>query len=195
MAASSTSIAAHNPKGQLMICIPAVLALILFSTPSLAEVIVTEQIDHFTASGRNKREISNSIAANSPMRGKKSFALATTQSDFRYEYSFSKSGGRCNVDTVTIYLDLVYTYPRLTNKVSKRTEAWWKRQQAVLEKHELTHGEISKHFARRLERVILAMDDLNCSTMREEILRRARYYSRAMEKEHDEFDRRERRSH
>ena len=171
-----------------------VLTLILFATPSLAEVIVTEQVDYFAVTGNTKKQIMASIQKSSPRSGKKTFDLAQTRSEFRYEYKGVQNGDRCTVNEVTIYLNLTYIYPRLAvTPKDKNTRRWWAKELASYEKHEETHGDISIGLANKLHREIQRMDDLNCATRNEEVKRRVNYYSRQARKKHDAFDRKDRR--
>ncbi|MGL1862025.1 MAG: DUF922 domain-containing Zn-dependent protease [Pseudodesulfovibrio sp.] len=170
------------------------LALILFATPCLAEVIVTEQVDYFAVTGKTPKQIMASIQKSSPRSGKKTFDLAQTRSEFRYEYKGVQNGDRCTVNEVTIYLNLTYIYPRLAvTPKNKSTRRWWAKELVSYEKHEETHGNISRELANKMHREIQRMDDLNCATRDAEIKRRVDYYSRQATKKHEAFDRKDRR--
>ncbi len=170
------------------------LALILFATPCLAEVIVTKQEEYFAVTGSTPKQIMLSIQKNSPRSGKKTFDLAQTRSEFRYQYKGVQKGSRCNVNEVTISLNLTYVYPRLAvTPKDKSTRRWWAKELASYEKHEETHGDISIELANKMHREIQRMDDLNCATREAEIKRRVKYYSRQATKKHEAFDRKDRR--
>ncbi len=171
------------------------LLLITFATPGLAEVIVTEKVTYFTVSGRNPKQISRSMQQNSPVKGKKSFAAATTRTQINYEFNWKKRGKRCSIEKVKLYLNLTYTYPRLVTTPDRKTDKWWKEQLKIYIRHEREHGNISKRTAHEIDRQLRQMDDLNCATMKEEVKRRVKYFTRKMNDRHDEFDRKEQRKH
>lgn len=168
---------------------------LLYACPGHAEVMVSERNAYFSVRGKTPREIKASIRKNSPSKGSKTYALAQTRTSIRYEIkSRPKSGGRCATEDVVIYLDLTYIYPKLDKlPTSKRTLRWWKAELKDYQRHEQRHGIISKELARKLDREINKLNDLNCSTMADEIQRRVRYYQRKIQKKHEEFDRKDRR--
>lgn len=163
----------------------------LLAAPCFAEVVVTEEIDYFKVTGKTKQEIYRSLHANSPIKKKKTFAAATTKSQLRYEIVSEKRNGRCGVTKTKILLHLTYTYPRLVQTPASGVRAWWQEQLRAYEKHELTHGDIAKRFAEKLESELSRMHDLNCGTMKTVVDDRFRYYNRKMNQAQAEFDRKE----
>lgn len=163
----------------------------LLASPCLAEVLITEEVTYFTVTGKTKSEISQSLRKNSPIKKKKSYAAATTKSQLSYEVSTRKNSGRCDVVKTTVKLHLTYTYPRLAQTPDRRTHTWWMSQLELYEKHELTHGDIAREYAKRLERKLSGMTNLNCGTIKNELERRFNYYNRKMSSAQAEFDRKE----
>lgn len=161
----------------------------------MAEVVVTEEVEYFNITGTSKRSIMRSLQKNSPSRNGNNFAAATTRTQMSYEVTTQKRAGRCDVIKAKVLLHLTYTYPRLAQTPDKRTARWWQNELKSYEEHELTHGDIAKQYADRLDRKLLGTTNLRCSEIKGEIDRTFNYYKRKMQQAQDDFDRREKLRH
>lgn len=171
------------------------LTLLLSCSPVFAEIVVTEDTQYFPVTGETKNEIKLSMQKNSPVKGVNSFAAATTRTQLSYEVTTQKRAGRCDVIKTKVLVQLTYTYPRLAQTPSKRVLKWWENELKKYEAHEKVHGDISKEYAKRLERKLQGMTNMRCATIKGEIQRRFNYYNRKMNEAHAEFDRKEQRNH
>lgn len=167
----------------------AVVAIILFSTPAIAEVLLTEKIDYYPISGIGKKEITEALKKKAPYRKGKDYYPAYTQTDIKYEYTWGKRAGRCAVKKVKVMLTLTYVYPRLTSAQSRTVQRWWDDKIKRFVVHEGIHGDISKRSAHELDRKLRSLNDLSCSNAKQVIASRAKYIIRQMKKEQAEYDR------
>jgi len=163
--------------------------LILFASPALAEVILTEKIDYYPIDAIGKKEITKKLRKKAPYKSGKDYYPAYTQTDIKYEYSWGKRGTRCAVKKVKVLLTLTYVYPRLARAQSKTVQKWWDAKIKRFVVHENIHGNISKRSAHELDRKLRSLNDLNCSNAKNVIASRAKFIIRAMKKEQKEYDR------
>ena len=166
-----------------------VVVILLFATPAIAKVLLTEKVEYYSVSGTGKKEITSNLKKHSPHKKGKDYFPAYTQTDIKYEYSWGKKGNRCIVKKVTVRLTLTYVYPRLTSAQSSTVQKWWDDKIKRFVVHENIHGDISKRSAYELDRKLRGLKDLNCKSAKSVIGARAKYIIRQMKKEQKEYDR------
>lgn len=142
-----------------------IFLFVLLATPCFAEVIITTKTKYYSVDGIGKKEIRLNHQEQAPSKGKYYYTAATAQPLFRYEYSVQQEGYQCSVTSATVYLHIIYTYPRLSNQQDPKTQKWWDKSVKKFEVHELFHGEIAKECAKELEDVITGIKNVYCENI------------------------------
>jgi len=166
-----------------------ITAIILLAIPCRAEVILTTSTEYYPVDGIGKNEILKNLKKEAPQKKGKEYFPAYTQTGIKYEYSWGKRKGRCDVTKATVYLNLTYVYPRLARTQDKRTRTWWEETLKKYEIHEKIHGKISRRSANELDKKLNSLKNLDCNRAKETISARAKYIIRQMRKRQEEYDR------
>jgi|GEM_PF-2070113 len=165
------------------------LAILLGTTTAYAEVKVTVQKEYYDVPGRRKDEIIRSMEKHAPYRKGKFFVPAFIQPKLRYKFSLKQKDGRCAVDEVIVHLDIVYKYPRLSEKpANKYASDWWSRQINGLITHEEVHGDIAIRGAHRFEKKLLSLDNMNCATAKQHVMDTANTFNQLTITEQKDYD-------
>lgn len=167
------------------------MLLVLFASVAFAEVKVTVQKDYYDVPGSRKDEILENMKKHAPFKEGKFFVPAYIQPKLRYKFLLGKTNGRCQVKDAIVELEIFYKYPRLSETpANKYASDWWRRQINGLITHEEVHGDIAIRGAHRLEKALLAMDDLDCETAEQQVIEMAKQYNIQSSEEQASYDRR-----
>jgi len=147
------------------------IILVLFATAAFAEVKVTVHKEYYDVPGTRKDEILENMKKHAPYKEDKFFVPAYIHPKLTYKFLLTKINGRCRVKDAIVQLEIFYKYPRLTQEpANKYARDWWTRQINGLITHEEIHGEIAIRGAHRVEEAILAMDNLDCATAKQDVM-------------------------
>ncbi|MUM76975.1 DUF922 domain-containing protein [Pseudodesulfovibrio sp. F-1] len=141
--------------------------LTLFAVPTHAEVVITTATEHYPVDGLTPMEIAENLTLQSPIEQDGRTFQAHTRSDIRYEFTWTRRNDSCTMDKATVYLHIVYKYPRLAQTQDAKTLRWWQEHLDRLTEHELVHGEIALRAAQELDEAFNSLTDLHCATVRD----------------------------
>ncbi|MEF2230705.1 MAG: DUF922 domain-containing protein [Pseudodesulfovibrio sp.] len=163
--------------------LPLLALLLLLPAPAPAEVTVSTSEDHYIVEGSTMAQ----ILAYYRQREDKYTAYARPH--FKYSYTWLQQGGACTVTEVKVHLHILYIYPRLANPTGKFTAHWWDVTLKQLARHEHIHGDISRDAANELEREILTVRGVPCSTIKSVVAARASRVLQDHRRRQQEYDR------
>jgi predicted secreted Zn-dependent protease len=145
----------------------ALTLLALTAAPALAEVIVTTKTEHYPVNGLTHKEIAENIKRQSPIVQDGRTFQAHTQSNIRYEFSWTRRNGRCAMKQATVFINITYKYPRLADTPNAQTLRWWQAHLDKLAEHELVHGQYALEAAHELDQALNSLSDLDCATVKD----------------------------
>lgn len=145
--------------------IPVLLTLI--AAPALAEVVVTTKTGHYPVNGLTRKEIAENIKRQSPIVLDGRTFQAHTQSNIRYEFSWTRRNGLCAMKSATVFIEITYKYPKLADTPDAQTLRWWQVHLDKLAEHELVHGQYALEAAQELDQALNSLSDLDCTTVKE----------------------------
>ncbi|WP_285906355.1 DUF922 domain-containing protein [Pseudodesulfovibrio pelocollis] len=141
--------------------------LTLCAAHARAEVVVTTATEFYPVDGLTPMEIAENLMLQSPIEQDGRTFQAHTHSTIRYEFSWTRRNDSCTMNQATVFLHIVYKYPRLADSPDAETLRWWQDHLDRLTEHELVHGEIALRTARELDETLNSLTDLHCSTVRD----------------------------
>ncbi|ADU62961.1 MAG: DUF922 domain-containing Zn-dependent protease [Pseudodesulfovibrio sp.] len=141
--------------------------LTLTAAPALAAVIVTTKTEHYPVNGLTHKEIAENLKRQSPIVMDGRTFQAHTQSNIRYEFSWTRRNGRCAMKQATVFIDITYKYPRLAETPDNETLRWWQGHLDKLAEHEQVHGKYALEAAHELDKALNSLSDLDCATVKE----------------------------
>jgi len=140
----------------------AYIAILVFATPAMADVVRTVSTEYYIVDGTDIKTIYKNLKEHSPLNDGPETYQAHTQTQIKTTYKIRKTGNRCQILNVVIYLHLTYLYPKLKHSVDYKTRKWWKKFYQKLEEHELIHGEISTKAAHLLDDTLEGLGSGDC---------------------------------
>ena len=157
--------------------------LLLLSAPALAEVTVSTSEDHYIVEGQTMGKILSAF------QKRENNSAAYARPKFKYSYVWQQRGDLCSVTETKIHLHILYTYPRLANETGKYTAQWWENTLKKLAVHEHVHGDIAKDSAYELERELLKIRKVPCSSIKSVVAARAKRVFQDHRRRQEEYDR------
>lgn len=145
----------------------ALTLLALTAAPAMAEVVAATRTEHYPVNGLTRKAIAENIKRQSPIVLDGRTFQAHTQSNIRYEFSWTRRNGRCAMKQATVFIEVTYKYPRLAETPDNETLRWWQEHLDKLAEHELVHGQYALEAARELDQALNSLSDLNCATVKE----------------------------
>lgn len=124
-------------------------------TPADAKVIIKERTKYYSVTGRDGKSLFRSIRQRGPKHRMTGHAIATTTTSIKVRnMKFGIRGRNCVVESLNVFVDITYKYPRWRdrNRAKPNVRKAWDAFEARVEKHEETHGRISREYARSLEK-------------------------------------------
>jgi len=170
------------PEGRMRL-LPLLALLLLLAVPAAAEVTVSTSEEHYTVQGQTMGQ----ILAYYRQREDKYAAYARPH--FKYNYTWRQRGDLCNVTEAKVHLHILYVYPRLANSTGKYTGQWWNNMVKQLAVHEHIHGDIAKDAAHKLDKELLKVHDVPCSTIKSVVAARAGRVFQDHQRQQQEYDR------
>ena len=140
---------------------------------------------YYNVPGTTVEEINQQIAIRGPQNG---HAIGTTETRMTPKVRTLRQNGECKIDTVDVVLELKVTLPRWAelDRADKRTRHGFAGLSRHVEDHEQVHVDISKKYAEKIEKELLAMKpEPNCR----ELISKARDRFKTLFQEHNQAQR------
>ncbi|MEE9314024.1 MAG: DUF922 domain-containing protein [Rhizobiaceae bacterium] len=168
----------------------------IWTNPAVAKARIIERTKYYSVSGRTGKQLFKSIVRRGPKLKKTGHAIATTHTKIKITNVKVSIKGRYCVVKADVKVTLVYTLPkwRGSKRASKKLRRKWKKFNKLVQKHEATHGRISREYARELDRKINKLSgrvSKGCKDFGRRSKRSIRLIQKNFIKRHFSFDRRE----
>lgn len=173
-----------------------VLSWLAFAGPVLAEVRINTTTTTYSIAGRTGYELLRQMDRKGPKHGFLTRAIAQTRYSVRWDISWKSDGRGCRVDRASALLDIKYSYPRVTSRMSPELNRRWNAFLRGVTKHEETHGAVAKRMVKAAEKSIANISvrrDPDCRAARAEVKRRVDAIYAKYEAQQIAFDAREHR--
>lgn len=125
-----------------------------------AEIVVVEKVSHYEVTGANGLDLGRAMLKGGAEAINLRRAVAATATKFDFvDPVIDIENGRCVVKDITVRLTIEYQFPRWNGRAraSAGVRRAWDAFNAELVRHEKTHGQIARDFARRIEKELLRL--------------------------------------
>jgi predicted secreted Zn-dependent protease len=139
-------------------CVLAVVFAGVVARDALARIVVTENVSYYSIKGLNGTDLGRSMLRGGARTINLRHAIAATVTSFDFtDPKLAIEHGRCVVKNVTVHLKITYQFPKWSGRrhASGKLRHNWDAFYAALVRHEHTHGQIAKKFAKKIEREML----------------------------------------
>ncbi|WP_082760100.1 DUF922 domain-containing Zn-dependent protease [Agrobacterium bohemicum] len=176
-----------------MVCAIAAGATLLSSPPQArAETLMSKSFSYFKVGGRTAEDLDRELSHRGPMtKATGARHPGATEIKFGGELTYVEKNGRCGVGTVKVTLHTKILLPRWTNR--RRTSAElgliWDTLAADIKRHEERHAEISRTYARMLEKRLQSLrPQTECEDMQALVTKTTQEVMAAHDKDQLRFD-------
>ncbi|MEX0345008.1 MAG: DUF922 domain-containing protein [Rhizobiaceae bacterium] len=126
------------------------------ATTASARPKVTVKTKYYDVRGKTGAEVLRQINRKGPRHGFLVRAIAQTQYTLSYGFESVQNEKDCRITKAEVKMDIVYVYPKLRGKVSRKLNNRWKRFLRGVRVHEEVHGKLAKQMASATEKALLA---------------------------------------
>lgn len=182
---------------KLGVCALAFSWILVFAVPANSKVKISERTKYYSVSGKTGAQMFRSITRRGPKTRRDGHAIATTKTSIKFRNIKTAIEGRvCVIKNIDVILNLTYTLPRWrgSRHASPKTRKNWEKFLALVEKHEATHGRISREYARKLHarmKRLTGKVSRGCEDFGKFHSRSLRLAEKEFTRRHRAFDRRE----
>ena len=168
------------------------------ATPSAAptaaprvDVVVTETTEHYAISGATTEEIFEALNGSNLVDESGVPAIGLTDARWSYEYTARESRADCDMESLTLRLDIVVTLPSLANEGSLPPQLrarWLNFSEAVLT-HEATHVQLERQGVDELRILLdgLAAEPEGCAALEAIVERLITEHRAVVTERHQQF--------
>jgi predicted secreted Zn-dependent protease len=164
--------------------------------PAFAGITVNTTTTTYAISGQTGYDLLKQMDRKGPKHGFLTRAIAQTRYAVKWDISWKVKGSTCRVDKVAAVLDVNYSYPRVTSRMSPALSKRWNAFMRGVRKHEEVHGALARRMVVSAEssvRNLSVKRDPNCRQARAEVKKRVNATYAKFEAQQIAFDEREHR--
>lgn len=174
----------------------ALIAVILASGAAQqvhSETQVRKSISYFSIGGRTAEDLDKELSSRGPMtKATGARHPGATEIKFGGELNYVEKDGRCSVGAVKVTLQTKILLPRWKNRnrTDKDLALIWDTLSADIKRHEERHAEISRGYARSLEKKLKALrPQKNCETLQQQVSKTTEEVMNSHDQDQLRFDR------
>lgn len=158
-----------------------------------SETQVRKTISYFSIGGRTAEDLDKELSSRGPMtKATGARHPGATEIKFGGELNYVEKDGRCSVGTVKVTLQTKILLPRWKNRnrTNKDLGLIWDTLSADIKRHEERHAEISRGYARSLEKKLKALrPQKNCEILQQQVGKTTETVMNAHDNDQLRFDR------
>ncbi len=150
-------------------------ALACAATPAAATVKTSVESKSYEISGRNGSELLSAMDRRGPKHGFLTRAIAQTSYTVNWEIEWAQKNDTCRLKSALATLSIVYTYPKVSSKMSASLKKKWDRFYGGVKAHEETHGRLASQMVKAADKAIAGFtmkNDPGCRKAQSAIKRR-----------------------
>lgn len=132
---------------------------------SLAEPFISVERAEYVVSGTTVDQLRNSLDQSGPIDAASNKRFhASTKWQVKWAYDFRERAKLCNVDRVTVSIEIKFTMPRWKEYETGQNylREKWNKYYAALQVHENGHKDFGMSAAQEIEKAILNLNNLPC---------------------------------
>lgn len=145
----------------------------------------------YSIAGATGDQLLTEMDRKGPKHGFLTRAIAQTRYVVSWDIAWSAERGGCRVDQVEAKLDVTYTFPRVSTRMTPALRKRWDTFLSGVRKHERVHGIVARRMVEAAERSVSGVAvkrDPNCRLARAEVKRRVDAAYRKYEAQQHRFD-------
>ena len=142
---------------------------------AFAGVKVSEKTVGYDIAGKSGAALLDAMDSRGPKHGFLTRAIAQTRYTVAWTIEWGETRTACRVKSVDGDLAITYTYPRVTENLSRDMSRRWDEFLIGVRKHEKAHGALARQMAAAVEKSIAKLtikNDKGCRKSRSEVKRR-----------------------
>ena len=167
------------------------------TNPASAKVRISERTKYYSVRGKTGKQLFKSIVRRGPKTKRDGHAVATTDTKIKVKnIKIGIKGRHCVVERADVIVSLTYTFPRWrgNRRASAKLRKNWDKFNRQVQKHEATHGRISREYARKLHtrlRKLSGRVSKGCADFGRRSSRSIKLIQKSFFRRHRGFDKRE----
>jgi predicted secreted Zn-dependent protease len=128
------------------------------TTGALAEVRITERVEHYPVSGSSSRDLRAQMSQRGRREGDGKVYDANTASNLRWSFTFKTTGDDCRIGSALVLVGVTYHVPLWAERDSapRAIRAQWDSFIEKLMAHEHKHGSHARQAGEELEQALVA---------------------------------------
>lgn len=165
-------------------------AVLLASTPALADWKAVEQVENYSITGRTGLELYKSIGERGPQIGN-TRAVAHTTFKLTWTRKYEPRGNSCVLAVARPKLIITYTLPKPKGELPAPVRRNWETFISGIAAHERVHGDYIKDMVREIEALSVGFTvegDPGCKKIRAELTEHLAALSQAQRQKSRDFD-------
>lgn len=165
-------------------------AVLLASTPALADWKAVEQVKNYSITGRTGLELYKSIGERGPQIGN-TRAVAHTTFKLTWTRKYEPRGNSCVLAVARPKLIITYTLPKPKGELPAPVRRNWETFISGIAAHERVHGDYIKDMVREIEALSVGFTvegDPGCKKIRAELTEHLAALSQAQRQKSRDFD-------
>lgn len=165
-------------------------AVLLASTPALADWKAVEQVENYSITGRTGLELYKSIGERGPQIGN-TRAVAHTTFKLTWTRKYEPRGNSCVLAVARPKLIITYTLPKPKGELPAPVRRNWETFISGIAAHERVHGDYIKDMVREIEALSVGFTvegDPGCKKIRAELTEHLAAFSQAQRQKSRDFD-------
>lgn len=165
-------------------------AVLLASTPALADWKAVEQVENYSITGRTGLELYKSIGERGPQIGN-TRAVAHTTFKLTWTRKYEPRGNSCVLAVARPKLIITYTLPQPKGELPAPVRRNWETFISGIAAHERVHGDYIKDMVREIEALSVGFTvegDPGCKKIRAELTEHLAALSQAQRQKSRDFD-------
>lgn len=168
-----------------------VVACAGLATQAVADIKIKTDVRTYAIAGQTGEDLLSQMDRKGPKHGFLTRAIAQTRYAINWDVAWKSDGQGCRVEKASARVDITYSYPRVTSKMSPALKARWIAFLRGVKRHEEMHGTIARRMVAAAEKSVLAVSvkrDPNCRAARAEVKRRVSATYAKFETDQRQFD-------
>ena len=158
---------------------------------SRVDVVVTEDTEHYAIVGTTTEEIFEALNGSNLVDESGVPAIGLTDARWSYEYTARESRVACDMESLTLSLDIVVTLPSLTNEeeLPPGLRSRWLNFSAAVLAHESTHVQLERNGVEELRVLLegLAPEPAGCAGLEDTVERMITEHREVVTARHQQF--------